>query len=154
MEQLILLADRGSLKAYRMDDSRLGGRPHIEEIEEIDVLSGHRRLGQITSDQLGRHSDHRGGPGAKQQSSTGEAHGLKREEERRAIAEIQKHIRRLLQEHPGVSWRFAAEESVNRRLLEGIDTSEKDRLLQNLGVDLVNQPKEEVRKRFSKGNKR
>jgi len=150
MEQLILLADRGSLKAYRMDDSRLGGRPHIEEIEEIDVLSGHRRLGQITSDQLGRHSDHRGGL-AKHQSSTGEAHGLEREEERRAIAEIQKHIRRLLQEQPGVSWRFAAEESVNRRILEGINNSEKDRLLQNLGVDLVNQPKEEVRKRFTKG---
>ncbi len=149
MEKLIILADRGTLKAYKLDHSRTQGRPHIEEVEEVDVVSGNTPISEKTTHQQGRHPDKRRGQVAMEQMSTSEAQGLEAEEERKSIAEIQDQINRLLARHSSLGWSFAAPSTINEQILNGIDPDKKDRLLENLDLNLTNQPKDEVKERFA-----
>jgi hypothetical protein len=149
MNQVIILADRGTVKAFKMDHTRTQGRARVELMEEVDVVNANQSLSEKTTDQQGRHPDKRRGQAASQQMSTSEAQGLEAEEERKQIEEVQEQIERILSGQPSLGWSFAAADSVNEEILSGLKKSTRERLVRNETVNLTNQPTDEVLERFA-----
>lgn len=142
---IIICTNTGRLRAFRITQSEttLEATNQISEFANDEFDDGPQRISELASDQAGRFSSD-GSPGM----SRGEAHGLEREEERRLIAQLAEKIRDLVRkENPG-SWKLAAPQTINARILEALDPSVLASLAGNEKHDFTKLPTLEVGRRF------
>ena len=88
---LIIVTDRGSLKAYKVSETPTRG-PHLELVQAFDTTDAHGRYQDKLTDQAGAFP---GGAAPGQMNSAGERTGIESENDRRihkqladSIAEI------------------------------------------------------------------
>jgi hypothetical protein len=129
---LLIVADRGCLKVFHVEETPSFGRmARLGETLTIDAAHGRYR--DKFTDQAGAFPT---GGTAGQGNSIGERMPLETEQDVRIFRILAGHITELLRDHQG-TWGFAAPSEINRAILDGLNPELRDRLTMNLASDLI-----------------
>ena len=131
---LIIVADRGSVKAYKVDETPNRG-PSLHLIQAFDITDAHGRLSDKVTDQAGRFPT---GDGAtRHTSSMAERTGLDTENDRRIHKQIAEHIGRIVKSEGMEGWSFAAPASIHSAVVDALSADVRDRVVEFVKSDLV-----------------
>lgn len=128
----IVLADRGTLKAYEVRQTKHGPSPRL--IMETSLRSAHERYRDKVTDQAG---------GFPSTGSNGHANAIaerpkmEAEEDTRLFKSIAQQVNQLIRQHQPPSWSFAAPAEINPAILEQIPADVRNILGQNVKRDLT-----------------
>jgi hypothetical protein len=131
---LIIVADRGSLKAYKVDETPSRG-PSLRLIQAFDLTDAHGRMGDKLTDQAGRFAVSDGG--AHHAASIGERTGLETENDRRIYKQIAEHIAGIVKRDGMDGWSFAAPASIHSAVVDCLPAEVRDRVVEFVKSDLV-----------------
>jgi len=140
-DKMIVLADLGRVKAFRVTHDMLTSKPQIELVYDCEFLESHTRLVDKVTDYAGRFGSP-GMPGA----SISEAHNMRGEAERRLIRMVAEKICDLVRGQR--YWYLAAGEGINARLVDHLDPDARATLVKNIPSDLVKIPKQQILDHF------
>ncbi len=131
---LIIVADRGSLKAYRVDATPNRG-PSLHLIRAFDITDAHGRLSDKVTDQAGRFPP--GNGDARHASSMAERTGLDTENDRRIHKQISEHIATIVKGEGMGGWSFAAPASIHSAVVNALPEDVRARVVEFVKSDLV-----------------
>ena len=140
-DKMIVLADLGRVKAFRVTYEMTTSKPQLELVCDCEFLDAHGHLVDKVTDQAGRFSVS-GTPGA----SISENHNLRAETERRLIGLVAGKISELVEGER--QWFLAAAEAVNGRIVEHLRPEARAALSRNVPADLVKTPKPQILDHF------
>jgi len=138
-KRLLILADLGHLKAFRLLYNAPGLKPKLELITTISTQEASGRL----TDKLTDSPEHFRGDGANTQGvrSTGERHTMEQEFARRAVKEIGQHITEIVLKEPDADeCILSARKEIHGQLLDHIQPQARNRITANWPEDLTNVP--------------
>ena len=145
MKKLVVVADTGKLRAFRLTPSEMtGSRARIEEVETNLNLPDPAPT-DVTDDD-GNFPGRVARNGAPMMH--GESHGRQQEEERRAIKEIVSAISKLMDAETYEIWNFAAPERVCKRFVQQLPMSLQERLTRVEECDYTGLPIKEIENLF------
>ena len=144
---IIIAADLGHFRAYRITKDPLETSPRITLIESYDSIDGHGKLGDKLSDAAGRFG--RGGGKDEPAKGSGERHNIELEIENKIIKMLAKDINTLIDRENCEKWYLAAGEKINRQIVENLKPEVKDKLLKNITANLTNIKKSEILSHFT-----
>src|SRR5258708_6352132 len=101
---LIIVTDRGSLKAYKVTETPTRG-PHLQLVQAFDTTDAHGRYHDKLTDQAGS-SPGGGAPG--QTNSIAERTGIDLENDRRICKQLADSIAEVAEREGRDGWSFAA----------------------------------------------
>ena len=143
MKKLVVVADTGKLRAFRLTPSEMTGtRDRIEELETHLHLP--KPAPTDTSDDDGNFPS---GATAVSPMRHGESHG-REEEERRAIKAIASVITKLIAEEGFEIWNFAAPQRVCKRFVQQFPMALQERLTRVEEHDYTGLPIKEIENLF------
>ncbi len=145
-EKLVLLADLGALKAYKIIRDELHGSPRIDLIESVENVAAHQRISDTLTDQAGRFPV--GNGIAAGQMSHGENHNLQTETEKRLIEQLSSRVNEIVGAADGAHFHFAAPSQINQRVVDGFKPHIRARMQKNLASNLIKMDKAELLARF------
>jgi len=130
---LVVVADLGRLKAYRLEDAGVSSRPRMKLIEEWHT-GAIQHLVEVVTDQAGkfRRGPATGGPN----SSDGEEHNLELERRRRAAKVLAQHIDALLDRDDVDECYLAADSRINQIIVEKLKVGHRARIRKNINANL------------------
>ncbi|MES2568606.1 MAG: host attachment protein [Verrucomicrobiota bacterium] len=144
--EFLIVADRGNVKAYRIENLIAKGLPRVrvQLVQAFALVDAHYRIGETVSDQAGAFPMSEGiGSHARHPSSAGERH-LELERDRRLIKEIATHVTEILKrEKPGY-WAFAAPSEIHHAVLNELAPPVRELIDESIYADLVNIPASEL----------
>jgi hypothetical protein len=145
----IIVADRGNLKAFRVEKVPNGRPPRLQLVEALTLTDAHMRISEINTDMAGGFPAAMAGQSqGRHQNSISEQH-LDLEIDKRIIKQLAEHICSILRhEQPG-AWAFAAPSTINRAVLDEMEPALSRQLTDNLQADLVNLEPGNILDRFS-----
>ena len=118
---LVVVADRGSLCAYRVEEPPTRG-PHLELIQAFEV------------------TDVMNAASMRHRTPMTDWPQLEAEMERRACKELATEIAKIVRHNPGEGWSFAAPESIHRKIVEQLPSEIRERIVEHVESDLVKLP--------------
>ena len=131
---LIIVADRGSVKAYKVDETPNRG-PSLHLIQAFDITDAHGRLSDKVTDQAGRFPT---GDGATRHTVRWQSG---RDSTPKTIAEfikqIAEHIVRIVKSEGMEGWSFAAPASIHSAVVDALSADVRDRVVEFVKSDLV-----------------
>ena len=132
---LIIVTDRGSLKAYRVDETPTRG-PSLKLVQAFNVTDAHGRLVDKVTDLAGRFpvSD---GSSARHANSIAERTQLETETDRRIHKQLADQIVKIVQSDGVEGWSFAAPASIHAAIVDLLPASVRDRIVEHVKSDLV-----------------
>jgi hypothetical protein len=145
---IIITADLGHFKAYKITKDPLEISPRITLIESYDSIEGHLKLGDKLSDSAGRFA--RGGGKDEVAKGTGERHSFELETEKKIIKMIVKNINNLIVSEKCEKWYLAAGEKINSQIVANLKPEVKAKLNKNITVNLTTINKSEILNHFIK----
>ena len=133
--KLIIVADLGCLKAYKLEHDGLSTSPKLELIETLNNGDGRGRLSEKVTEQGGRV---RGGArGAKGVQSSGERHNMQTESDKRIVKHLAGRIERLAKLQLTWPIYFAADKEIHRPILDRLDPAVRARITKMVPEDLT-----------------
>ena len=132
---LVIAADRGSLKAYQVNETPTRG-PSLKLIQAFDVTAAHGKLVDKVSDLAGRFSVsdgagvHRGG------ASIAESK-LETETDRRIHKELADQIAKIVNDSGKEGWAFAAPSGIHSAIVDLLPDRVRNRIVEHVKSDLV-----------------
>ncbi len=146
-EKLIVLADLGRMKAYRVTADEMSTTPRIEVIEEFATLDAHGKLLDKVTDKAGRFPASGGnGTGG---MSIGENHNLQTELDRRLVKQLAGSIDGLIRKENPPLWFFAAGREINQKIVDELSADVRSRMKKNVPSDLTKVNKTELLSHFA-----
>ena|SRR5260370_192429 len=132
---LIIVTDRGSLKAYRVDETPTRG-PSLQLVQAFNITDAHGKLVDKVSDLAGRFpvSD---GAGGRHANSIAERTQLETETDRRIHKQLADQIVKLVQSDGVEGWSLAAPASIHAAIVSLLPASARDRIVEHVKSDLV-----------------
>jgi hypothetical protein len=135
-KKLLMLADLGHLKTYRLQESEQFSTPRLQLIDEWQTnVPNH--LSQEVTDQAGQYR--KGSvPSGPSDLSDGEEHNLHLERRRRAVKAVARHMTELIgrqEEFDGCY--FAAPSEVNKAILKALDRATRSQIQKNVAANLT-----------------
>jgi hypothetical protein len=132
---LIIVTDRGSLKAYRVDETPTRG-PSLQLVQAFNITDAHGKLVDKVSDLAGRFpvSD---GAGGRHANSIAERTQLETETDRRIHKQLADQIVKLVQSDRIEGWSLAAPASIHAAIVDLLPASVRDRIVEHVKSDLV-----------------
>jgi len=132
---LIIVTDRGSLKAYRVDETPTRG-PSLQLVQAFNITDAHGKLVDKVSDLAGRFpvSD---GAGGRHANSIAERTQLETETDRRIHKQLADQIVKIVQSDGVEGWSFAAPASIHAAIVDLLPASVRDRIVEHVKSDLV-----------------
>jgi len=118
---LVVVADRGSLRAYRVEETPTRG-PHlrlVQAFEAIDVMNA---------------------PSTRHNTPMTDWPQLEAEMDRRICKELATEIAKIVVSNPGKAWSFAAPKSIYAKIVEHLPSEIRERIVEHLESDLVKLP--------------
>src|SRR3954454_5922964 len=106
---LVVVADRGSVKAYKVNETPNRG-PGLQLVRAFDLTDAHGRYQDKLTDQAGRFPVGDGGGGAasgRHQNSIAERQGLETENDCRIFKQLAENIADVVQGAGTEGWSFA-----------------------------------------------
>src|SRR5438094_6363663 len=131
----IIVTDRGSLKAYRVDETPTRG-PSLHLVQAFDLTDAHGRLIDKVSDLAGRFpvSD---GAGGRHANSIAERTQLETETDRRIQKELADQIVKIVSSNGKEGWSFAAPAEIHAAIVGLLPAAVRDRIVEHVKSDLV-----------------
>ncbi len=132
---LIIVTDRGSLKAYRVDETPTRG-PSLQLVQAFNITDAHGKLVDKVSDLAGRFpvSD---GAGGRHANSIAERTQLETETDRRIHKELADQIVKIVKSDGVEGWSFAAPASIHAAIVDLLPAGVRDRIVEHVKSDLV-----------------
>ena len=132
---LIIVADRGSLKAYRVDETPTRG-PSLRLIQAFDLTDAHGKLVDKVTDLAGRFpvSD---GAGGRHANSIAERTQLETETDRRIHRQLADQIVKIIDRSGKEGWSFAAPAEIHGAIVDLLPRAARDRTVEHVKSDLV-----------------
>jgi Protein required for attachment to host cells len=132
---LVIVTDRGSLKAYRVDETPTRG-PSLQLIQAFDITDAHGKLIDKVSDLAGRFpvSD---GAGMHHKASIAERTQLETETDRRIYKQLADQIVKIAKTDGVEGWSFAAPASMHAAIVDLLPADVRDRIVEHVKSDLV-----------------
>jgi hypothetical protein len=118
---LIIAADRGSLRAYRVEETPTRG-PHLRLIQAFEV------------------TDMMDAASMRHRTPMTDWPQLEAEMDRRACKELATEIAKVVECNPGEGWAFAAPESIYWKIVHLLPPEIQERIVEHLEADLVKLP--------------
>jgi hypothetical protein len=131
---LVIVTDRGSLKAYRVDETPTRG-PSLQLVQAFDITDAHGKLVDKVTDLAGRFpvSD---GAGVHHGASIAERH-LETETDRRIYKQLADQIVKIAKSDGVEGWSFAAPASIHAAIVDLLPADVRDRIVEHVKSDLV-----------------
>lgn len=146
--KLIIVADLGLLRAYRVVHNQFSRTPHLELLEELQPEAAHTKWRDQLTDQAGRFPRGDGANHFTGSISAGERHDLREEQQRRIIGRLAGHINRLLADDDVAACSLAASAPIHRVLLQEVRESVRPKIQQVLASDLAKTEPRELLNHF------
>src|SRR5213594_1017087 len=132
---LIVVTDRGSLKAYRVDETPTRG-PSLKLVQAFNITDAHGKLIDKVTDLAGRFpvSD---GAGVRHANSIAERTQLETETDRRIYKELADQIVKIIDRSGKEGWSFAAPAEIHGAIVDLLPAAVRDRIVEHVKSDLV-----------------
>jgi hypothetical protein len=132
---LILVADRGSLKAYKVNQTPTRGAT-LQLTQAFDLTDAHGRYNDKLTDEAGRFpvSD---GAMARHANSIAERTALETETDRRICKQLAEQIEELVRREGRDGWSFAAPAPIHAAIVDLLSSETRDRIVEHVKSDLV-----------------
>lgn len=144
--KLIVLADLGRLKAFRVTRDEMTSNVHVELAEELNLLDGQEKLLDKVTDKAGRFPASGGNAGG---GGAGENHKLQSEIQKRLIKRLGEAINDLVRREKPTIWHFAAAQEINQKILQELGPEVRSKLSKSVGSDLTKVGKNELLSHFT-----
>lgn len=131
---LVVVADRGSLKAYRVDETPTRG-PSLHLVQAFDITDAHGKLIDKLTDVAGRFPV-RDGAGQHHGASTAEQK-LETETDRRIYKQLADQIVKIIEQSGKAGWSFAAPSEIHSAIVELLPPAARNRIVEHVKSDLV-----------------
>lgn len=135
--KLIIVADMGELKSYKVRMITETNRYHLELQSDLDYIEGRQNTGETLSDDRGRFG-----------YKTGDDHGAEHESEQRLVHKIADDISALLTNAQPNSCYIAFPAKHHKELTSLLSARAQKALAKNIDADLVKCPAEELLSHF------
>ena len=132
---LIIVADRGTLKAYRVNETPTRG-PSLHLIQAFNITDAHGRLSDKVTDQAGRFpvTD---GAGTHHGASIAENTQLENETDRRIYKQLADQIVKIIGRSGKEGWSFAAPAEIHSAIVDLLPAPARNRIVEHVKSDLV-----------------
>src|SRR5881409_167276 len=132
---LIIVTDRGSLKAYRVDETPTRG-PSLKLVQAFNITDAHGKLIDKVTDLAGRFpvSD---GAGGRHANSIAERTQLETETHRRIQKQLADQIIKIVSRNGKEGWSFAAPAEIHGAIIDLLPPAVRDRIVEHVKSDLV-----------------
>ena len=133
---LLILFDRGSLKAFRIDESPNRRDPSLRLLQSIELTDAHGRYQDKLTDQAGSF------PvgtvtGGRHQNAIAERQNLELETDRRIFKQLADRIVEIINKEQPEGWIVAAPSEINGAVLDTLPPEVRDRIVENIPLDLT-----------------
>ena len=132
---LVIVADRGSLKAYRVDETPTRG-PSLKLVQAFDITEAHGRLIDKLTDQAGRFPVTEGAGAHRGPASIAQSK-LQTETDRRINKELADQIVKITNGNSGEAWSFAAPSEIHSAIVDLLPGQVRNRIVEHVKSDLV-----------------
>ena len=136
---LIITADRGSMKAYRVSETPNRG-PSLQLVQSVEFTDAHGRYQDKLTDQAGSFpvgdTGGQGGMG-RHASAIAERQGLETENDRRIFRQIAEKVADVVTTEGKEGWSFAAPAQIYTSIVELLPAAVRDRIVEHVKSDLV-----------------
>lgn len=143
---VIIVADSGTLKAYRIAETSTLHRRKAELVKQIRYEAAHRKLSDTLTDRAGRF---RGSGDARSASkSFGEAHNLKSELKKKIVEHLAHDIEGVISHTPAEFYYISLPKPIHNIVLDEMKASLRKKITKDLAADLIKEPVDKIRARF------
>jgi len=129
---LIIVTDRGTLKAYKVNQTPTRG-PSLRLVQAFDTTDAHGRYQDKMTDQAGSFPSG-AAPGP---NSIAERTGIETENDRRIVKQLADSIVDVVNREGMDGWSFAAPASIHSAVVEQLSPDVRDRIVEHVKSDLV-----------------
>jgi hypothetical protein len=132
---LIIVTDRGSLKAYRVDETPTRG-PSLRLVQAFNLTDAHGRYQEKLTDQAGAFpvGD---GDSSRHAHSIAERTQLETETHRRIYKQLTDQIVNIVKSDGVEGWSFAAPAEIHSAIVDLLPRKVRDRIVEHVKSDLV-----------------
>ena len=140
---LLVVADRGNLKAFKVEDTPNRG-PSLQLVQAFEITDAHGRYQDKFTDQAGRFPVGTAGEGGtssgegRHANAIAERQNLETENDRRIHKQLADHLEEIVRKEAPEGWSFAAPASINSTVVDLLTSDIRDRIVENVKSDLVN----------------
>ena len=132
----MIVTDRGSLKAYRVDDTPTRG-PSLQLVQAFNITDAHGRLIDKVSDLAGRFAVTEGAGAHRGPTSIAERTQLATEMDRRILKELADQIAKIVSQNGRDGWSFAAPAEIHTTIVDLLPAAVRQRIVEHVKSDLV-----------------
>jgi Protein required for attachment to host cells len=132
---LIIVTDRGSLKAYRVNETPTRG-PSLQLVQAFNITDAHGRLVDKVTDLAGRFPVS-AGVGGRHANSIAERAQLETETHRRIHKELADQIVKIVSHNGKKGWSFAAPAEIHMAIVDLLPAAVRGRIVEHVKSDLV-----------------
>jgi len=133
---LVIVTDRGSLKAYRVNETPTRG-PRLQLVQAFNMTDAHGRLIDKVSDLAGRFPVSEGAGAHRGPTSIAERTQLATEMDRRIQKELADQITKVVSQNGKEGWSFAAPAEIHASILDFLPSAVRQRIVEHVKSDLV-----------------
>jgi hypothetical protein len=145
---LVVVADLGCFKAYRLDDNHLHRSPRLELLEQFESPEAHGKLVEKVTDLSGRFRRGTGPANGAGAMSDGERHHLELELRKRLVRQLAQRFNHLARHKEVERCLLAASKEINRQLLDELEPQVRAKIEKNIPADLTKLEPSEILRRF------
>jgi hypothetical protein len=133
---LVIVTDRGSLKAYRVNETPTRG-PSLQLVQAFDITDAHGRLIDKVSDVAGRFPVTEGAGAHRGAASIAERTQLATETDRRIQKGLADQIAKIVSQNGTDGWSFAAPAEIHTAIVDLLPVTVRQRIVEHVKSDLV-----------------
>jgi hypothetical protein len=130
---LIIVTDRGSLKAYKVNETPTRG-PSLKLVQAFDTTDAHGRYQDKVTDQAGAFPS---GAAPGQMNSIAERTGIDIENDRRIFKQLADSIIEIVERDGKDGWSFAAPASIHAAVVDLLPPQVREKIVEHVKSDLV-----------------
>jgi hypothetical protein len=144
---LLVVADLGGYKAFKLENNQLHRAPRLEMIEHFENSEAHDRLVDKVSDLSGRFPR---GMGMKNGGamSDGERHNIGLETRKRLVRQLAQRLNSLARGETFERCFLAASKEINHQLVEELEPQIRAKIEKNIPADLTKLDRSEILSHF------
>jgi hypothetical protein len=132
---LVIVADRGSLKAYQVNETPTRG-PSLKLVQAFDITDAHGKLIDKVTDVAGRFPVTEGAGAHRGPASIAESK-LETETGRRINKELADQIAKIVNGSGNEGWAFAASSEIHSAIVDHLPSRVRNRIVEHVKSDLV-----------------
>ena len=145
---MVVVADLGCLKAYRLENNHPNKSLRLELVEEFNNAAAHGKLGDKVSDLSGRFPRRTGAQHTSGAMSDGERHNIELESRKRLVRQLAQRLNTLLRSEDVERCLLAASREINHQLLAELEPQMRAKIEKNLPADLTKLEPAEILRHF------